>query len=102
MAGLKEKRFILPAPDTLERASLAGRARARKAAATAIVEMLGSAELARIDELVVNHVDFGMPPLAWLRNFEEAPTAANINGQSADRRVGKEGGSTGGTRGGPV
>src|SRR3546814_10700061 len=23
---------------------------------------------------------FGMTPLAWLRNFEEAPTTANING----------------------
>ncbi len=80
MVGLKGERFILPSGDTLERAGLAGRARARKAAAAAIVEGLSSAELARLDELVINNPDFGMTPLAWLRNFEEAPTAANING----------------------
>ena len=80
MVGLKGERFILPSGDTLERAGLAGRARARKAAAAAIVEGLSSAELTRLDELVINNPDFGMTPLAWLRNFEEAPTAANING----------------------
>ncbi|MFV1918886.1 Tn3 family transposase [Sphingomonas sp. MJ1 (PH-R8)] len=80
MVGLKGERFILPSGDTLERAGLAGRARARKAAAAAIVEGLSSAELTRLDELVTNNPDFGMTPLAWLRNFEEAPTAANING----------------------
>ncbi len=80
MVGLKGERFILPSGDTLERAGLAGRARAHKAAAAAIVEGLSSAELTRLDELVINNPDFGMTPLAWLRNFEEAPTAANING----------------------
>ena len=80
MVGLKGERFILPSGDTLERAGLAGRERARKAAAAAIVEGLSSAELTRLDELVINNPDFGMTPLAWLRNFEEAPTAANING----------------------
>ena len=80
MVGLKGERFILPSGDTLERAGLAGRACARKAAAAAIVEGLSSAELTRLDELVINNPDFGMTPLAWLRNFEEAPTAANING----------------------
>src|SRR3546814_20238595 len=85
MVGLKGERFILPSGDTLERAGLAGRARARKAAAAAIVEGLSSAELTRLDELVINKPDFGMTPLAWLRNFEEAPTA-----RSEERRVGKE------------
>jgi|TARA_B100000378_G_scaffold228702_1_gene193201 TnpA family transposase len=80
MDGLKQERFILPSADTLERAGLAGRARARKAAAAIIVESLGHAELTRIDDLIVNNSDFGMTPLAWLRNFEEAPTTANING----------------------
>ncbi len=80
MEGLKQERFILPSADTLERASLAGRARARKAAAATIVAGLGHAELIRIDDLIVNSSDFGMTPLAWLRNFEQAPTTANING----------------------
>lgn len=80
MDGLRQQRFILPSADTLERAGLAGRARARKAAAARIVESMNDAELARIDDLIVNSSDFGMTPLAWLRNFEEAPTTANING----------------------
>ena len=80
MTGLKGARFILPSPDTLERTGLAGRARARKAAAAAITESLSAADLTRLDELVINNADFGMTPLAWLRNFEEAPSAANING----------------------
>lgn len=80
MEGLKQKQFVLPSADTLERAGLAGRARARKAAAASVVECLDQAELSRIDELIVNSSDLGMTPLAWLRNFEEAPTAANING----------------------
>jgi hypothetical protein len=80
MEGLKQERFILPSADTLERASLAGRARARKAAAATIVAGLSHAELIRIDDLIVNSSDFGMTPLAWLRNFEQAPTTANING----------------------
>ena len=80
MDGLRDYRFILPSPDTLERASIAGRARARKAAAAEIVAGLRGNVLARIDALVVNSADFGKSPLAWLRNFEEAPTPANING----------------------
>jgi hypothetical protein len=80
MEGLKQEHFILPSADTIERAGLAGRARARKAAAATIIESLGHAELTRIDDLIVNSSDFGMTPLAWLRNFEKAPTTANING----------------------
>lgn len=80
MAGLKHERFILPSPETLERTGLAGRARARKAAASAIIAALAQAQIAHIDNLVVNNVDLGMTPLAWLRNFEDAPTATNING----------------------
>jgi hypothetical protein len=79
--GLKDKRFILPASDTLERAGLAGRARARKAAAAALIETLDSSEMAHLDDLIVNNSDFGMTPLGLApRNFEEAPTTANING----------------------
>jgi hypothetical protein len=80
MEGLKQERYILPSPDTLERLGLAGRAPARKGAAALLVESLGCAELARINALIVNNSDFGMTPLAWLRNFEEGPTMANITG----------------------
>ena len=80
MEGLMSERFILPSPNTLERTGIAGRARARKAAAAEIVGGLGAAVMTKIDDLVVNNASFGMTPLAWLRNFEEAPTATNING----------------------
>src|SRR3546814_18604639 len=55
MEGLKQERFIVPSADTIERSGLAGRARARKAAAAFIVESLGHAELARIDDLHGNN-----------------------------------------------
>ena len=80
MDGLIGERFILPSPNTLERTGIAGRARARKAAAAQIVETLGADILTKLDALVVNSSSFSMTPLAWLRNFEEAPTASNING----------------------
>ena len=41
MEGLKQERFILPSADTLERAGLAGRARARKAAALTMTQAMG-------------------------------------------------------------
>src|SRR3546814_19686546 len=49
MAGLKEKRFILPAPDTIERANLALSARAHNSAATPIAQMLAPPSPARIE-----------------------------------------------------
>lgn len=80
MASLKSERFILPAPGTLERASLAGRARARKAAAATLISELTARQIDGLDALVINNADLGVTPLAWLRNYEEAPTTANING----------------------
>jgi hypothetical protein len=80
MEGLIGERFILPAPNTLERTGIVGRSRARKAAAAQIVGSLGADVLTKLDELVGNSASFGMTPLAWLRNFEETPTATNING----------------------
>src|SRR3546814_2249227 len=55
MEGLKQERFILPSADTLERAGIAGRARARQAEAALLVESLGHAELARIDDRSEEH-----------------------------------------------
>lgn len=79
MDELRTARFILPAGNTLERAALAGRARARKSAAASIVEALPMDKLGLIDDLIINNSEMRMTPLAWLRNFEEAPTTANIN-----------------------
>ncbi|MBS0276123.1 MAG: DUF4158 domain-containing protein, partial [Proteobacteria bacterium] len=79
MDGLKAKHFILPFPDTIERAGLAGRARARKQAAFDLVAELDDETLERLDALLVSAEEFGMTPLAWLRDIPGAPSTRNIN-----------------------
>lgn len=77
--GLKAEHFILPPPDTIERAGLAGRARARKQAAAELVAALDVETMERLDALLVNDAEFGMTPLAWLRDLPGAPSTKNIN-----------------------
>lgn len=64
MDGLKTKRFILPSPDTVERAGLAGRARARKQSAAELVAELDPQTLERLDRLLENDPEHGVTPLA--------------------------------------
>ncbi|AZO22690.1 DUF4158 domain-containing protein [Mesorhizobium sp. M1E.F.Ca.ET.045.02.1.1] len=54
MEALLERKFILPAPGTLERAAAAGRARAQRLAADALIAPLTQDHLAGLDVLVVN------------------------------------------------
>lgn len=79
MDNLKAERFILPLPDTLERAGLAGRARARKRAASEIVAELGGSTLELLDALLINDPALGMTPLAWLRDMPGSPSTKNMN-----------------------
>jgi len=79
MEGLRDRKIILPAPDTRERAGATGRARARRLAAEALIEPLTPDQLAHIDALLGNDPDLGSTPLAWLRGFPEAPRAGNLN-----------------------
>lgn len=78
MEGLRERKFILPAPGTIERAGATGRARARRLTADALVAPLTSDQLAQIDALLVNDPELGRTPLAWLRGFPEAPSTGNL------------------------
>jgi hypothetical protein len=70
-AALRAAKIILPAPAVIERTAIAGRARARKRAADALLAGLSSAQLAKLDALLIPDLD--ATPIAWLRN---APTAA--------------------------
>ena len=79
MDSLKADRFILPLPDTLERSGLAGRARARKRAATEIVAELDGTTLELLDALLINDPALGMTPLAWLRDMPGSPSTKNMN-----------------------
>ncbi|SDG57985.1 Tn3 family transposase [Thalassobaculum litoreum] len=78
MNGLRERKIILPAVSTLERAGATGRARARRLTADALLASLTTDQLAQIDDLLVNDPALGRTPLAWLRKFPEAPSAGNL------------------------
>ncbi|SEF07583.1 Transposase and inactivated derivatives, TnpA family [Rhizobiales bacterium GAS188] len=77
--GLRAAKLILPAMDTIERVGLAGRARARRHAADALVATLTSQQLGRLDRLLVNDIKLNSSPLAWLRDIPESPSTTNIN-----------------------
>lgn len=79
MDGLKAEQFILPFPDTIERAGLAGRAKARKHAAAELVAELALETVERLDALLENTDELGMTPLAWLRDMPGSPSTKNIN-----------------------
>ena len=77
--ALRADRIILPSPDTMERAGLAGRARARKLAAALLASALDERQRNRIDALLVNDPALRSSPLAWLRDMPESPSTGNLN-----------------------
>ncbi len=75
---LRGRRIILPAPASIERIGLAGRARSRRLTADAMVIGLGATQAARLDELLINDPALKRTRIAWLRDWAEAPTASNL------------------------
>jgi hypothetical protein len=73
IAALRAAKFLLPAPAVIERTAIAGRVRARKRAADALLSGHSPEQLAKRDALLIPDPAFEATPLAWLRN---APTAA--------------------------
>ena len=63
--GLRSNHLILPSSDTIEHVGLAGRARARKQAAEAILASLTPDQIESIDRLVINDATLQKTPLAW-------------------------------------
>ncbi|AFL51776.1 hypothetical protein ABIE78_002368 [Sinorhizobium fredii] len=73
IAALRQAKILLPAISTIERAGIAGRARARKQAAHALVAGLRPEQLDALDALLIPHAGKSAIPLTWLKTI---PTTA--------------------------
>lgn len=77
---LRSSCITLPAPSVIERAGIAGRARARQRAYDALLAGLPADSLGKLDALLVVDPQSGLTPLAWLRDIATAPTPDNVRG----------------------
>ena len=77
--ALRADRILLPTLGRLERAGIAGRARARMRTYAALLDSTASHQLARLDALL-NVGEKGVTPLAWMREITSAPKADNVRG----------------------
>jgi Domain of unknown function (DUF4158) len=75
---LRERRILLPAAVTLEKIALAGRALARKRAYKSLIEGLPPQTIAGLEALLVVARYEERTPLAWLREWPEAPRQRNL------------------------
>jgi hypothetical protein len=78
IAALRTAKIILPAPTVIERTAIAGRARARKRAADALLADLSPAQLGKLDALLILDPALEATPLAWLRNTPTAPKPNHV------------------------
>lgn len=78
MTALRANQILLPALSTIERAGLAGRARARKAAMQALVVPLSEIQSAAVDALIVRDKALGMSRLSWLKTLPDAARPDHI------------------------
>ena len=77
---LRERRILLPAAVALERIALAARAPVRKRAYKNLVEGLSRETIAGLEALLAVDDEQGRTPLAWLREWPEAPRQKNLVG----------------------
>jgi TnpA family transposase len=77
---LRERRILLPAAVTLEKIGLAARALARKRAYKNLVEGLSEETIAGLEALIAVGDEQDRTPLAWLREWPEAPRQKNLVG----------------------
>ena len=75
---LREHHILLPSPWELERLALAARSLARKRAHRNLVEGLSPQTIAGLEALLVVAKDEERTPLAWLREWPEAPRQRNL------------------------
>ena len=68
----------MPAISTIERAGIAGRARARKQASQALLSGLSSAQLTKLDALFSANDDAESASLAWLKAIPTATKPDHI------------------------
>ena len=75
---LREHHILLPSPRELERLALTARSLARKRAHNSLVEGLSSETITGLERLLVVGKDQERTPLAWLREWPEAPRQRNL------------------------
>jgi hypothetical protein len=76
--ALRRAGIMLPAPAVVERTGIAGRARARKRAADALLDGLTGEQLAALDNLLVVNPSSGLTTVAWLKTIPGAPKADHV------------------------
>ena len=84
IAALRTAGIILPAAGVIERAAIAGRARARKRATDALLAGVTEEQIAKLDRLLVLDPSVNMTPFAWLKAMPIAPKADHV-GELLDR-----------------
>ena len=84
IAALRAEKVILPAPAVIERAAMAGRARARKRAADALLAGVSEVQIAKLDQLLTVDPTLKASRFAWLRNAPSSPKADHV-GQLIER-----------------
>ena len=78
IAALRVAGILLPSAAVIERAAIAGRARARRRATDALLAGLADEQLAKLDALLVLDPSVGMTPFAWLKAMPVAPKAEHM------------------------
>ena len=77
VAALRRAHVILPAAAVIERAAIAGRARARQRAEEALSH-IAPAQAAELERLLVIDPALGITPFAWLKAMPLAPKADHV------------------------
>jgi TnpA family transposase len=76
--AMRQAKILLPSIATIERAGIAGRARARKQATQTLLSGLEDGTLAVLDALFVTDASSGISPLAWLQGIPESAKPDHI------------------------
>ncbi|MGX1500808.1 TnpA family transposase [Labrenzia sp. MBR-25] len=79
-SALREAKILLPAISTIERTGIAGRARARKQAAHALLSGLSPEHLEALDALLIDETGTGTIPLIWLKAIPTAAKPDHVRG----------------------
>ena len=78
VSALRTARIILPSSSVVERAAIAGRARARNRATDALLSGVSDEQIAKLDRLLAFDASVNMTPFAWLKAMPVAPKADHV------------------------
>jgi len=78
VSALRAAGIILPASSVIERAAIAGRARARRRATDALLTGVSDEQLAKLDRLLAFDASMNMTPFVWLKAMPVAPKADHV------------------------